>query len=283
MGAGHNHYHLLLETPEPNLVIGMKWLQGTYTQRFNARHKEWGHLFQGRYKALLVQADSGEYFSTVATYIHLNPVRARRMEFSEKPLSEYAWSSYPLYLSPSKRPEWLEASRVLGNSQWQDNRSGRTAYRRMMQKRSLELVTAENPSEHNPLWRKIRRGWCLGDPEFRTQMEALVDQRISRYDRRSYLGEEARTHDKAEALRLLQFGLSQLKLKADELPNLKKGDVRKKVIAWLIHQHTGVRNDWICEQLSMGNSSNLARHVAEVRDSTRPEIIAMRKMTKKAF
>lgn len=49
-----NHYHFLLETPEPNLVDGMRWFQSTYTQRFNARHEVWGHLFQGRYKALLV-------------------------------------------------------------------------------------------------------------------------------------------------------------------------------------------------------------------------------------
>ena len=52
-----NHYHVLLETPEPNLVAGMKWLQGTYTQRYNARHRRWGHLFQGRYKALPVHAE----------------------------------------------------------------------------------------------------------------------------------------------------------------------------------------------------------------------------------
>ena len=52
-----NHYHFLLETPSPNLVVGMKWLQGTYTQRFNSRHKEWGHLFQGRYKAIVVDKD----------------------------------------------------------------------------------------------------------------------------------------------------------------------------------------------------------------------------------
>jgi REP element-mobilizing transposase RayT len=62
-----NHYHLLLETPEANLVDGMRWFQGVYTQRFNARHKVWGHLFQGRYKALLV--GSGSYFST-----HCNPI-----------------------------------------------------------------------------------------------------------------------------------------------------------------------------------------------------------------
>ena len=63
-----NHSHLLLETPEPNLVDGMQWLQSTYTQRFNSRHQVWGHLFQGRCRALPV--DEGEYFRTVADYIH---------------------------------------------------------------------------------------------------------------------------------------------------------------------------------------------------------------------
>ena len=75
-----NHYHLLLETPEPNLVAGMQWLQGTYTKRFNVRHKEWGHLFQGRYKALPVDG-RGDYFSTVAAYIHLNPARSKGYDF----------------------------------------------------------------------------------------------------------------------------------------------------------------------------------------------------------
>ena len=73
-----NHYHLLLETPGANLVEGMKWLQGTYTQRFNSRHKLWGHLLQGRYKAIPVDEQSGEgYFPTVANYIHLNPARTK--------------------------------------------------------------------------------------------------------------------------------------------------------------------------------------------------------------
>jgi len=62
--------------PEANLVFGMKWLQGVYTQRFNGRHRLFGHLFQGRYKALVVEPE-GDYFGTVGNYIHLNPVRAR--------------------------------------------------------------------------------------------------------------------------------------------------------------------------------------------------------------
>jgi len=70
-----NHFHWLLETPEANLVAGMKWFLGAYSQRFNARHGQRGHVFQGRYKAVVVEAGSGEYFETVSTYIHLNPAR----------------------------------------------------------------------------------------------------------------------------------------------------------------------------------------------------------------
>jgi putative transposase len=62
-----NHYHLLVETPEGNLVAGMKWLQGTYTQRYNSRHSIFGHLYQGRYKALVVDGAAGNYFGVVST------------------------------------------------------------------------------------------------------------------------------------------------------------------------------------------------------------------------
>jgi REP element-mobilizing transposase RayT len=89
-----NHYHLLVETPEGNLVAGMKWLQGTYTQRYNGRHKVFGHLFQGRYKALVVDGAVGNYFGVVSTYIHLNPARAGLIQAGEEPLAGYRWSSY---------------------------------------------------------------------------------------------------------------------------------------------------------------------------------------------
>ena len=68
-----NHYHLLIETPEPNLVSGMRWLQSTFANRFNRYRKENGHVFQGRYKALLID---GEALGAVCHYIHLNPIRA---------------------------------------------------------------------------------------------------------------------------------------------------------------------------------------------------------------
>jgi REP element-mobilizing transposase RayT len=71
-----NHYHLFLETPEANLVAGMKWLQITVARRFNIRHGKWGHLFGDRYKAILVEGGQAYYYQTLLDYIHLNPARA---------------------------------------------------------------------------------------------------------------------------------------------------------------------------------------------------------------
>ena len=72
-----NHFHLVVETPQGNLVAGMKWFLGTYTSRFNRRHKLFGHLFSGRYKALIVDGSGNGYLKTVCDYVHLNPARAQ--------------------------------------------------------------------------------------------------------------------------------------------------------------------------------------------------------------
>ena len=109
-----NHFHLLLETPQPNLVAGMKWFLGTYTSRFNRRHKVFGHLFSGRYKSLIVDGSGNGYFKTVCDYVHLNPVRAKLLK-PKQALKEYRWSSWPEYLkSPAKRWAWLRVDRLLG-------------------------------------------------------------------------------------------------------------------------------------------------------------------------
>ena len=71
-----NHFHLVSETPRGNLVQGMQWLLRVYTNRFNHRHKEFGHLFSGRYKALHVDGSGNGYLKAVCDYVHLNPVRA---------------------------------------------------------------------------------------------------------------------------------------------------------------------------------------------------------------
>src|SRR6266511_2175352 len=109
-----NHFHLVVETPRGNLVAGMKWFLGTYTARFNRRHKLLGHVFSGRYKALVVDGTSPGYFRTVCEYVHLNPVRAKLLS-AEQRLRDYAWSSFPEYLKPPRRRwPWLRVERLLG-------------------------------------------------------------------------------------------------------------------------------------------------------------------------
>src|ERR1022692_4063006 len=109
-----NHFHLVIETPQPNLVAGMKWLLGTYTSRFNRRHKQFGHLFSGRYKSLIVDGSGSGYLRTVCDSVHLNPVRAKRLRPEQK-RRDFAWSSWPDYLKPpEQRPRWLRVDRLLG-------------------------------------------------------------------------------------------------------------------------------------------------------------------------
>jgi len=109
-----NHFHLVVETPQGNLVAGMKWFLGTYTSRFNRRHKLFGHLFSGRYKSLIVDGSGNGYLHTVCDYVHLNPVRAKLLK-PEQRLRAYRWSSYGEYLKrPGQRPRWLRADRLLG-------------------------------------------------------------------------------------------------------------------------------------------------------------------------
>ena len=88
------HYHMILETPEANLVAGMRWFQGTYTKRYNARNREWEHLFQGRYKSVVIDPDEPGHFQTACDYVHLNPARAHLTDGEGLPIFRaYPWSS----------------------------------------------------------------------------------------------------------------------------------------------------------------------------------------------
>ncbi|MGB9699218.1 MAG: REP-associated tyrosine transposase [Thermodesulfobacteriota bacterium] len=109
-----NHYHLLIETPEPNLSHGMRQLNGIYTQKFNIRHHRSGHIFQGRFKAILVDKD--EYFLELARYIVLNPVRVGTVNYPE----DYVWSSYRATLGKTKVPGFLTTDWLL--ARFGDNR-----------------------------------------------------------------------------------------------------------------------------------------------------------------
>jgi putative transposase len=131
-----NHYHILLKTPEGNLSQIMHHINGAYTNYFNTKRKRAGHLFQGRYKAFLVNID--EYAQELSRYIHLNPVRAGIVERPE----DYRWSSYKDYIGLNKPPDWLYTDFIL-NLFDRSVKTARKGYRKFVE--SMIGVEYESP------------------------------------------------------------------------------------------------------------------------------------------
>ncbi len=102
-----NHYHFLVETLQPNLSKAFQWINVSYAAYFNRKYRRKGHLFQGRFKSILVDAD--EYLKQLSRYIHLNPVRTKLVEHP----GDYPWSSYPVYIGKKKSPGWLQTRWLL--------------------------------------------------------------------------------------------------------------------------------------------------------------------------
>jgi putative transposase len=261
-----NHYHLLLETPEPNLCAGMRWLQGVYTIRYNARHKLRGHLFQGRYKAVLVQGGDDTYFQTVSDYIHLNPVRAGLVGKREM-LVNYRWSSFPLLVgAPRKRPAWLCAEWVLGGRGGKDNTRGRRAYCEALEKRS-EQQQRGGAFEAGML-KALRRGWYFGSQDFRQRVLELASGAT-----RKPAGPILSAHNEQEARRLISAGLQATGLAGVDLKTLAKGDARKIAVAAVVKKRTMVANRWIGRELEMGVEGRVSRYCSEAEG--RPEILRL--------
>jgi len=143
-----NHYHLLIRTDRANLSKSMQWLGTTYTTHFNRRHATSGHLFQGRYKSILVENDS--YLLQLSYYIHRNPLRAGFV----KRLMDYKWSSYPAYAYNLNHPEWLKTELIL--SQF-DERDRHGSYREKVRKYS---------DEKGCIWEDVRHGLIYGNQVF---------------------------------------------------------------------------------------------------------------------
>ena len=260
-----NHYHLLLETPEANLVAGMKWLQSTYTQRYNGRHRVFGHLFQGRYKALVVDGQAGNYFAMVSTYIHLNPARAKLISVGQKRLSRYGWSSYPFYLATKRqRPCWLATERTMGNlGLGPADGDGYEAY---LEGRAIELGGKAGREALNEQWKRIRRGWYLGDDGFRGRMLKYVKERLRKGRPTTCGGEAKRAHGEQEAQRLLALGLEALQVGDDQLRHGPKGMAEKQALAWWLCRRTTVSRRWIGERLKMGDESRVSQAIRRVKE-----------------
>jgi putative transposase len=258
-----NHYHLLLETPEGNLVAGMKWLQGVFTQRHNGRHGVFGHLFQGRYKSVVVDGSAPGYFDVVGAYIHLNPVRAGLIRAGRQPLQKYLWSSYPAYLKSGEAPAWLRRERVLG-ALGLTEADGRR-YQTYMESRALELGLKAGRAELEAKWKALRRGWYLGEERFLDKLKGKLGALVVRKQRESHSGGARRIHDQAAAQTLLKEGLAALNLDRKDLLELPIGAAEKTVLAWWLRQRTTVPLRWVGQELAMGHYSRVSQAVSRMQ------------------
>lgn len=160
-----NHYHLLIETNTPTLAKGMKFLNGTYTQYFNRRHLRVGHVFQGRYKAILVQKEA--YLLELARYIVLNPVRAQMVRSAK----DWPWSSFRATAGLTDSAACLTADWLLAGF-------ARTAG--LARQRYVEFVQAGR-GQPSP-WQQLKNQIYLGDDEFVSDTQCQLDPRQSLKD-----------------------------------------------------------------------------------------------------
>ena len=158
----NNHDHLFVEIAEPNLSAGMQHLNGSYTSYYNRRHDRSGHLFQGRYKAQLIENEG--HFWEVSRYIHLNPVRGKLVDRPQ----DWVWSSYAGYHRAAKQLPWVTYRRVLREFGRQEQEA-RRRYRRFVAAGVASMPTCP--------WRKAVEGLIVGGEEFVERIQEMLSGR----------------------------------------------------------------------------------------------------------
>ena len=217
-----NHYHLLIKTTKANLSRIMHYINGSYTTYFNVKRRKTGHLFQGRYKSLVIDADS--YFQELTRYIHLNPVRAKMVKNPE----DYKWSSYNAYVSRKRKDKYIgkeEIHKYLGMES--------KNYRFFVLN---GMLTGEKEDD---IFRDVYGGFLLGKTQFiKEKLKELKTQVES--DKISYSKE---LHLGIEPSLVIEEVARKFKKNSEDLIDSKtRPAIVKQVAIYLIRHHTGLTN-----------------------------------------
>ena len=206
-----------------------------------------GHLFSGRYKALIVDGGGNGYLRTVCDYVHLNPARAKLLS-AEQALREYRWSSWPEYLkSPGKRPAWLRVDRLLGEYRIpRDNAAGR--------RHLAEALERRRNAEEGGEFKAIRRGWFFGGDVLKQELLAQVSGKTGTW----HYGELVQESAEAHAETIVTEELIRRKWNESMLAVRRKGDAVKVAMAQRLQCETTVTLAWIAKRLQMGTRTYLA-------------------------
>jgi putative transposase len=246
-----NHYHLCLETPSPNLVAGMKWLQATFSLRFNRLRNERGHVFQGRYKALPVDPNA---VGAVCHYIHLNPVRAKVRTMAN--LAEWPWTSMAWLMTSRERRAWFSPEALLAHAGGlKDTPTDRRRYLEY-----LGWLQEDDEGQKALRFEQLSKGWAVGEGDFKKELVRLNEVAAARLlqsgDRQ--LAEELW---EARVLMCLKAAVRSEKAVAED----PKGASWKVAVAAVLKTTTTASNPWIATRLNMGSPFRLSRLVSDCR------------------
>lgn len=263
-----NHYHLAVETPEPNLSDGMRWLQATFAARFNRFRQISGHLFQGRFKAPLVE--EGEPLANVCHYIHLNPLRAGIVD--EERLLDYRWSSLRWLMNPRSRPSWFAPTVALdGAGALRDDPRGRRMYVDYLKWMGLDDLLKKKAQ-----FETMCKGWAFGSLDFKRAL--LKDHDLMR----AVL--ELDDGDAVEAKKLawvtvVSSCLESLGKSEEDLRTDLKSARWKVAIAMYMNERSLTRNGWLAERLQMKSPKSVSCYVHSAILAPPEELEVLRKLT----
>jgi len=235
-----NHFHLALKTPQPNLVAGMTWLQSTFATRFNRFTGERGHVFQGRYKSLLVEEDRP--LLGLIDYIHLNPVRAGVCALED--LKSYRLSSYPKFLKKRVR-KGLNRKCLLSLLGQPDNLKAMMDY-----ERHLSVVEEKELGKRAELSKRYTRGWFIGSAKAK---QALARECVSEHGQVNWEGVDLKELNEARWEAIVRGELEQMGLNESSIDEAAKGASWKVSIARKLRNETTAGNPWIANRLKMGH------------------------------
>ncbi|MFH0870864.1 MAG: transposase [bacterium] len=241
-----NHFHLLVKTPRANLQEFMRHFNISYTSYFNRAHERTGHLYQGRYKAFLIDADS--YLQEVSRYVHLNPLRSQgkaRKALAEKKeyLRKYQWSSYPTYLSPRAGRSFLQVREILAYFEG-DTPEGRKQYRDFVEEGLTRGM--ENPLERGKghgiigsaaFLERMKEGFLSGQPRSR-EVPAI----------RKVIGE-------VEPERILEAVAMEFQVSREDLLQRGNRGIARPVLMEFLYRYGGLNQREIGELLGIDYSS----------------------------
>lgn len=245
-----NHYHMALETPKPNLVEGMHWLQSTIATRFNRFRQERGHLFQGRYQSILVEDFAA--LARVVDYIHLNPVRAKVVPPEQ--VLNYRWSSLRLFVKGPRPQGIVAADWLFACGGWSDNPEGWKAYVGHL----VELGLNEAEQKRQGL-EGLSRGWAIGTYAWR---QAMAKEFAHLRLRGGLDREQAKALNEGAWEARLQEWLAQLGRTKAELATRPRKQAWKLELARRLRNEVGASVVWIAKALALGRPASVRSYLS---------------------